>query len=277
LNKIILLTILIFICSCKKSTQEFNNLTDAERTYLRDQSRQKCLNQYSKAHDNFIEDSNGAFSSTSFKRHQGWTYKYLEGTTALRTITVKVWKQVLGSDLYLYITDTGGGETDNYFLKLNATQNRDMIDDLYNDQCALNPKIYDSFSMPTSGPLVINYLYNETETSNTLEYTDNYTFDFKFPAYFNRFNLKRTIITKVTDTGATSSTANYTSSAVEEDSEFTTTDYTALAARYCEIGIQSGVGVYRPVKKKFGFYIDVDNCPTTSSPLPSGWDLTIGP
>jgi hypothetical protein len=289
LKNIVFLLLIVLTSACKKTTSQFENLSQADQDYIRNYASAQCRSKYSASFNNYKTTSAESWNSDSFRRGDGYFQQYLDGASAITTVDIRVWN-VIGNDIYFYVTETIASSGTNYFLKLNLVTNAEIIDDLAEDHCM---KAYTKSSVGSSGPMTIAMDYVKANTTNSAHYDhykDTYTLDFSRPAYLGPYKVTRTITTKDTNgSGGTviGTAKTYTTTYVAKAYVFTedalynaidpNTSEPYYTQNFCEPAITSGESVYRlsttsspSTIYKFGF-----NYTCTPTTIPAGWDLSF--
>lgn len=272
-NKIILSALLLLTFSCKtEEVQKFDELTPDEQAAIRTRGTALCLANNTAIYNRFKTRSASMFTSSIFNRGDGFEFLFKNGGTTERTVEIKVWKQT-ATEIFFYITDDKAGG--DYFLRVQNTDNDQMIDDLLVVHCT-RPTIYTS-SSGENGPLTMTNEYEIPRAPNNEIFKDTYTMPFDYPAFFANYRISRTKRVEDADENQVGSTITYTSTLTQKTYTFASDnaeDSAEYNQKFCVFNRGTG---YRFAKERNveGFKIDYSNltdCPTTR---PVAWNLTI--
>lgn len=272
-SKVILLSLLTIAVACKsEEIQKFDELTDAEQAAIRTRGTALCLSANTAIYNRFKTRSASMFTSGIFNRGDGFEFLFKNGATTERTVEIKVWKQT-ATEIFFYITDDQA--PGDYFLRVQNTDNDQMIDDLLTVHCT-RPIIYTS-STGDNGPLTMTNDYEIPRAPNSEIFKDTYTMPFDYPAFFANYRIGRTKRVEDADDNQVGSTVTYTSTLTQKAYTFASDnaeDSAEYNQKFCVFNRGTG---YRFARERNveGFKIDYSNltdCPITK---PVAWDLTI--
>lgn len=272
-SKFILLSLLAILISCKsEEIQSFSKLTPDEQAAIRTRGTQLCLDTNTVIYNRFKSRSASMFTSSIFQRGDGFEFLFKNGATTERTVEIKVWKQT-ATEMFFYITDDQA--PGDYFLRVQNTDNDQMIDDLLAIHCR-RPVLYTS-SVGTNGPLTMVNDYELPKAPNTEVYKDTYTMPFDYPAFFANYRIGRTKSVEDVNDDPVGSAVTYTSTLTAKSYTFNTDnaeDDREYNQKFCVFNRGTGYQFARE-RNVEGFKIDFTNltvCPTTK---PVAWNLTI--
>lgn len=271
-----LVALLLILVGCNKSTNEWDELTEAERRIIRQRQNAACRSEVTDNYQKFKDSSAATFTSSAYQRNDSYKVLFKEGSSTKKTTNLQVWKQDTSNEvIYFYVSETLIG-TSSYFLKLSRTQNEEIIDDLLDDHCG---RVYESSAGSTS----VTAKYEFDLNGEIDNYTDTYTLNYSKLAYFAAHSLARKYVKKDTD-GDVTSTTNYTSELTTDAlTDFVSTNYAdtyvntsgttvnRYTQNFCEITYTTGT-IYRFVQDGAGFKL---NCTTVYPDIAGGWDLTL--
>lgn len=271
--KVILLTYLVLMVSCKsEEVQKFDELTPDEQAAVRTRGTALCLAANTVFYNLFKTISASVFTSDIFNRADGFEFLFKNGSTTERTVEIKVWKQT-STEIYFYITDDKAAG--DYFLRVQDTDNEQMIDDLLVAHCT-RPTIYTS-TIRDNGPLVTINEYELLSAPNTEIYKDTYTMPFDYPAFFANYHINRTKRVEDADENQVGSTITYTSTLSLKNYTFASDnaeDSSEYNQKFC---VFNRGEAYRFARERNveGFKIDLSSLTDCPSTKPVTWDLTF--
>lgn len=272
-SKVILFSLLLILSSCKsEEIQSYSKLTPDEQAAIRTRGTQLCLDTNTVIYNRFKSRSASMFTSSIFNRGDGFEFLFKNGTTTESTVEIKVWKQT-ATEIFFYITDEDAPS--DYFLRVQNTDNDQMIDDLLAVHCS-RPIIYTS-STGENGPLTMTNDYEIPRAPNNEIFKDTYTMPFDYPAFFANYRIGRTKRVEDVDENQVGSTVTYTSTLTQKAYTFASDnaqDSGEYTQKFC---VFNRGAAYRFARERNveGFKIDFTNltdCPTTK---PVAWNLTI--
>lgn len=260
----------------------WDKLTPAQRAELAARGKKECEASYKSTYNNFKNTSSGVFTASNYERGRGFYHEYKVDKDVKRKIDIRIWKQDVNNRvIYFYVTETNLG-TNSYFLKITQAENEAMIDDLYSDHC---DKTALKVTTGSSGPAKAVQEYNEPNSPNTDEYTDTFTYNFNYLAYFANFNLARDVKTVTTSGSTVGSVVKYTSSLVAKNYTFEEASYTAkrdnnfvYSQKFCTIKENIDGNKYRVAKEPntFGYVLkenSIDATKLCETTKPADWNL----
>lgn len=269
---LVLSTLILLGLSCKQEEiASYDDLTDGEQAEIDRMGQEQCKTRVKANYDQFKSSSNAVFSSSSYNREDGFEYVLKNGTTAERTIQIKVWKQT-ATEIFFYISDDKA--SGDYFLRWQKTDNEQMIDDLKEAHCT-RPAIYTS--TVNSSTLTMKYEYTLQKAPDYEEYIDTYTMPFSQPAFFANYKIGRTK-KLFNDDDVLQTTTTYTSTLTAKAFDFGTSDNPEDNSQYNQLfcTIPRGGSGYRFANERNveGFKINLSGaeCVTTK---PAAWDMSI--
>lgn len=267
-----LIILLLLGISCKQEEiQSYADLDPDEQAAINAAGTIQCLNRVASNYNQFKASSNEVFSSSSFNREDGFEFILKNGTTAERTVQIKIWKQT-PTELFFYISDDKA--SGDYFLRWQKADNEQVIDDLKAAHCT-RPEIYTSSIASSS--LTMKYEYTLPKAPDHEDYVDTYTMAFSQPAFFANYKIGRTK-KLVNSDDEVQSTTTYTSTLTAKTYDFENYDNAEDSGRYNQLfcTIPRGASGYRFANERnvegFKFSLSGAECVTTK---PAAWDLTI--
>jgi hypothetical protein len=232
LSSILFLSFLILICSCQETLQVGNKLTEAERNELATRGYNKCISDTSSVFQTFYENSNE--SMLDYYRNKSWKFEYKKDSTVIETSYFYVWK-VTSTAVYLRLKLLENGVTTNYFIKVDATQNQEMVKNVQVLKCQ---KTYDvTYSSSSLNVNIDEARAAEDATTESSAETD-YRFSSSYPAFFSTLDKLRT--KRIYDNGSQSvkktETYDYILTAISDVSQPATyDDATIINRKFCSI------------------------------------------
>ncbi|MCE3012174.1 MAG: hypothetical protein LW878_03830 [Proteobacteria bacterium] len=256
----IFIALLFVLVACQEEKPIWDQLTPAEQAAVRAQAEADCLAEAATRFTNFKTESTKVFSSTSWNRNKQWRHVLKNGETEDTRTDFQVWKQT-ATELYLWVKVTKGSDVTDFFLRLTAAENDDMIDDVKANICS---KTLTSTSRSSTGPVSASKTYTQTAGSEKREFTDTYNFDFTYPAFFGaNHNFGRKIVTKKVSSNEVISTLNLTStfSSVTGADDLRSSYTDGYTQKFCEIST---------LVSPYAIPYVYNTCPATP---PVGWNL----
>jgi hypothetical protein len=265
------LLFLTLIIACREEVEGWNSLSPDEQEEISSRALRNCLSSNAAYYEEFISDSSKTYELSTYERGKGFLHEFKLDSTTLHSVELRVWRNA-SEEIYFYVTESDeSGSVASYFLRVEKTQNEEMINQFKTDHCE---KYYSSVSISDGGPLVVKLEYDVAAGSDSKEYTDTYTFNFSKLAFLGNYFLERKVITKDSEDVQTESKSySSTFSSKTYSSDFPTTDFSdsdEYEQNFCELIPESGQSVFRLTEETIGF--NNKNCSTS---LPADWNLEI--
>lgn len=166
------LLLLLLVLACGKTVNKFEELSEAERDYLRQLGQQKCLADTTSLFKSYKGESVVQFRD--LERGSYYLQEVKAGSAVLRSSKIQVWK-VTGTAIYfIYTSTTAEDSTPSYqFVKLTPENNADMIDFLQLQRCTFKKDVRasaNSSSMNYTVESSVN-IENDRKTVTTKSHT----------------------------------------------------------------------------------------------------------
>jgi hypothetical protein len=229
---LIMLPVLLLTASCEETVQAGKGLTDEERAYLRERAEIKCKADTDAVFESFFEASND--NMLEYTKNKTWKYEYKKDSNVIETSYFYVWK-VTAPAVYLRLKLLENGVTTNYFIKVETTENEEMMKNIQRLKCK---KTYDVTTGAASMTLKIEEDRVPEDADTESEVTTDYRFSSSYPAYFASLNRKRTkkIFPEDSDTVKTTETYDYILTAIADVTQpLAYNDATIINRKYCVI------------------------------------------
>lgn len=229
---LLLLPALLLTSSCEKTVQAGAGLTDEERAYLRERAETKCKEDTASAFKNFYEASNDFM--LDYLRNRTWKYEYKKDNNVIETSYFYVWK-VNAPDIYFRLKVLESGTTTNYYVKIDTTENQEMIQNLQRLKCKKTNEV-------TVGSTAMTVKIEEARTPEDADTESEITTDYrvatKYPAFFSALDKKKTkkIFKEDTDTVTKTEVYDYVLTDVTSVVQpLTYNDATIVNIKYCVV------------------------------------------
>jgi hypothetical protein len=195
--KYLILTGLIFLAGCREEEAVWDQLTNEERDYIREQSRLRCESDAAKNFEDLVASSNSKL--LDYERGDYWKVT-VSGSSMARNL--RVWK-IDGNNVYFLYYDPSIGS--NFFIKISADINAEMFEDLRKKKCNTTSgyTITQSSSSVTIKKKDVSSIEDSTRYKTDYTYTGSNSTPLFF-AYFSVAENKK----KLNNSGSVVSTEN---------------------------------------------------------------------
>jgi hypothetical protein len=175
--------------ACEKQVQVGDELTQAERDYLRQRAAQKCIEQTNDTFKSYERSTNDTM--LAHERNQTWKIEYKKDSTVVETFYLYVWK-VSPPHVYYRLRQTESGTTVNKFYKFDTFANIDMVRNLQKKSCAKSMEISSNsgaISIQIDDPRV------RIDNDSLSEGEVDYRLTTAYPPFLGNLNRKKTVRT----------------------------------------------------------------------------------
>lgn len=183
------LSLALISSACEKQISKGDELTQAERDYLRQRAALKCIEQTNSDYKSFERSTNDTM--LGLERNQTWKYEYKKDNVVVETSYLYVWK-VSPPHVYFRLRITEEGSTTNKFYKFDTSSNIDMIRNLQKKRCDKSLDISDSSN---SISVRIEEARTRIDDENLSEGEIDYRIPNTYPPFFGNLNRKKTVRT----------------------------------------------------------------------------------
>lgn len=207
-------------------------MTDGEKDYVRNQSRENCLEDTALTFTNFKEDSLLMFGSASYPRDRSFDSILSDSGAQIEKRIVRIWKNT-PEYIIFFEQEEIGSATNKKFIKVTVEDNNSMIDAIRSNYCA---GLIDYAASSDTGPVTASKTTSIATISDGRKETKyNYSFNFSEIAYWEHYRKNHTVTEY--DVNGIQLTSKTQATALTENTSYPvmSTDFATITTNLCYV------------------------------------------